>query len=92
MERFQLMATTVAAPTSTGAAITVSDANYVMIFNSAAAGTNHAVAYLTAASGTVLGNVTVGGGERLIIKKDPSEVLYAANAAVLLTKINPNVT
>ena len=26
------------------------------------------------------------------IKKDPSEVLYAANAAVLLTKVNPNVT
>ena len=92
MERVQLMAATAAAPTTTGAAVTVSDANYVMIFNGAAAGTNPVVTLVTAASGTVLGTVSVGGGERIIIKKDPSEVLYAANAAVLLTKVNPNVT
>ena len=63
-----------------------------LCFNGAAAGTNHVVTLVTAASGTVLGTVSVGGGERIIIKKDPSEVLYAANAAVLLTKVNPNVT
>ena len=91
MQISRILGATITAPTSTGAAVTVSDAQYVMIFNSAASGTNHAVAIQTAASGTTLGNVTVAGQERLIIKKAPDEVVYAANAAILLTPVNPMV-
>tara|TARA_B100001250_G_C19722428_1_gene754465 strand:- start:242 stop:520 length:279 start_codon:yes stop_codon:yes gene_type:complete len=91
MEEFQLLGATITAPTTTGTATTVSGATYVMVFNSAAAGTNHAVAYLTEASGTVLGNVTVAGQERIILKKERTEVFYAANAAIMLTPINPSL-
>ena len=90
MEVVELSGPTVVAPTGTGTAITVSEATYVMIFNSSAS-TNYATAIQTAASGTTLSNVTLAGGERIIIRKDPTHVIYAANAAIMLTPVNPRV-
>ena len=90
MEVTEILGVTVTAPTATGTAVTVSGATYGMLLNSAAS-TNYAVAIQTAADGTTLSNVTLAGGERIIIRKDPDHVIYAANAAILLTPVNPRV-
>ena len=87
--RFKVEGTTNAAPTTTGTATTVESASEVSVFNNST--TAYAVAILTAASGTVVGNVTMAGGERLIIKKEPTWAIYAANAAVMLTPVNTRV-
>jgi hypothetical protein len=89
--RFKVEGATVAAPTSAGTATTVESASEVAVFNSAAAGTNYAVAILTAASGSVVGNITVGGGERLTIVKSPTYAMYSVNAAVMFTPVNTRV-
>ena len=90
MDVAEILGVTITAPTATGTAVTVSEATYVMLFNSAAS-TNYAVAIQNEADGTTLANVTLAGGERLIIRKDPTHVIYAANAAIMLTPVNPRV-
>ena len=87
--RFKVEGTTNAAPTTTGTATTVESASEVSVFNNST--TAYAVAIVTAASGTVVGNITVAGGERLILKKEPTWAIYAANAAVLLSPVNTRV-
>ena len=66
--RFKVEGTTNAAPTTTGTATTVESATEVSCFNNST--TAYAVAILTAASGTVVGNITLAGGERVNIVKD----------------------
>lgn len=89
MEVSEILGVTNAAPTTTGAASTVEAADYVMITNSGT--TNRGVSIQTAQSGTTLGNITILGSERVIIKKDPDHVIFAAHAEILLTKVNPRV-
>ncbi|HAW05048.1 MAG TPA: hypothetical protein DCW83_10195 [Saprospirales bacterium] len=88
--RFKVEGTTNAAPTTTGTATTVESATEVSCFNNST--TAYAVAILTAASGTVVGNITLAGGERVNIVKDRAHALYSANAAVMLTPINTRVS
>ena len=87
--RFKVEGTTGAAPTGTGTASTVESASEVSVFNNST--TAYAVTIVTAASGTVVGNITVAGGERLVLKKEPTWAIYAANAAVMLTPVNTRV-
>ncbi len=87
--RFKVEGTTNAAPTTTGTATTVESASEVSVFNNST--TAYAVAIVTAASGTVVGNITMAGGERLVIKKEPTWAMYAANVAIMLTPVNTRV-
>ena len=88
--RFKLEGATIAAPTSTGTASTVENATEVSVFNNST--TAYAVALLTAASGSVVGNITLGGGERVNIVKDKAHALYSTNAAVMFTPVNTRVS
>ena len=89
MQISRLMGSTAAAPTATGSATTVESADYVMLHNSGT--TLRLVTLQTAADGTTLATMQLSGGDRVIIKKDPSEVLFAAHAEVLLTNVDPMV-
>ena len=87
--RFKVEGATSVAPTTTGTATTVESASEVSVFNNST--TAYAVAILTAASGTVVGNITVAGGERLTLVKSPSHAMYSVNAAVMFTPVNTKV-
>ena len=87
--RFKLEGASVVAPTAANAAITVENATEVSVFNNST--TAYAVAILTAASGSVVGNITLAGGERVNIVKDRAHAMYSANAAVMFTPINTRV-
>ena len=89
MEIAEILGTTTPATTGTGTASTVEGADYVMLHNSGS--TLREVVIQTAARGTTLGNVYLSSGERIIIKKDPAHVLFAAHAEIKLTKVNPRV-
>ncbi len=88
--RFKLEGATIAAPTTTGTASTVESASEVSVLNNST--TAYAVTIVTAASGTVIGTITLAGGERVNIVKDRAHALYSANAAVMLTPINTRVS
>ena len=68
--------------TSTGAASNFSRAIYVRLFNSGASTTRHLVT-LEQSDGTDIGTFTIAGGESIVVKKDATDQLFAANAAVL---------
>ena len=87
--RFKLEGATIVAPTAANAASTVENATEVSVLNNST--TAYAVAILTAASGSVVGNITLAGGERVNIVKDRAHAMYSANAAVMLTPINTRV-
>ena len=89
METIQIMGTTTPATTATGTASTVEGSHYVMLHNSGS--TLREVVIQTAQNGTSLSNIYLSSGERIIIKKDPAHVIFAANAEVKLTPVNPNV-
>ena len=67
--------------TSTGAASNFSRAIYVRLFNSGASTTRHLVT-LEQADGTDIGTMTLAGGESVVIHKNPTDKLFAANAGV----------
>ena len=89
MDIAEILGTTTPATTGTATASTVELADYVMLHNSGS--TLREVVIQTEASGTSIGNVYLSSGERIIIKKDPSHVIFAAHAEVKLTKVNPRV-
>jgi hypothetical protein len=60
----------------------VGSSEFVRLYNSAAAGTEHLVT-LNDSSGTDLGTFSLEGLDTVIIRKDASDKLFAANAAVL---------
>ncbi len=79
---FKPVTTEAALGTSTGAASNVSSSEFVKLFNSANQNTQHLVT-LEQADGTDIGTFTVGGHESIIIHKEPTDKLFAADAAVL---------
>ena len=89
METVQIMGTTTPATTGTGTASTVEGSHYVMLHNSGS--TLREVVVQTAQNGTSLSNIYLSSGERIIIKKDPAHVIFAAHAEVKLTPVNPNI-
>ena len=62
-------------------------AHFVMLQNSGS--TLREVVIQTAANGTSIANLYLAAGERIIISKKPSEVIFAAHAEVKLTKVDP---
>ena len=75
------------APTGSGTGSTVSSAKCVMCVNTAAAGTNYLVTVQTASAAATLGTFTLLGGTVQFIEKDPTDEIFAANAAVKLTPV-----
>jgi hypothetical protein len=90
METVQIMGTTTPATTGTATASTVEGATYVMLHNSGS--TLREVVIQTEQSGTSLGNLYLSSGERLVIRKDPAWVIFAAHAEVKLTKVHASLT
>ena len=79
---FKPVTTEAALGTGTGAASNVSSSEFVKLFNSADQNTEHLVT-LEQADGTDIGTFTLGGHESMIIHKEPTDKLFAADAAVL---------
>ena len=79
---FQPTTTEAALGANTGAASDISTSEFVRLFNSAAAGTEHLVT-LEESGGTDIGTFSLEGHESIIIKKNPTDKLFAADAAVL---------
>jgi hypothetical protein len=67
---------------NTGAASNFGSSRYVRLFSTAAVGTEHLVT-LEESDGTDIGTFTLDGQQEAIIKKDPSNQIFAANAAVM---------
>ena len=59
----------------------ISSSEFVRLYNSAAAGTEHLVT-LNSSDGTDLGTFSLEGLDTVIIRKDATDKLFAANAAV----------
>ena len=75
--------------TSTGAASNVGNSRYVRLFNTAAVGTEYLVT-LEESGGTDIGTFSLDGQQEAIIQKDPSDQLFAANAAIMAVGIAVN--
>ena len=67
---------------NTGAASNIGTTEFVRLHNTAAAGTEYLVT-LEKSDGTDIGTFSLDGLDTVIIKKAPSDQLFAANAAVL---------
>ena len=74
---------------NTGAASAIGNSRYVRLFNTAAVGTEHLVT-LEESGGTDIGTFTLDGQKEAIIQKDPSDKLFAANAAVMAVGVSIN--
>ena len=74
---------------NTGAASNVGSSEFVRLHNSADANTEHLVT-LEESGGTDIGTFTLDGQQEAIIQKDPSDKLFAANAAVMACGIAIN--
>ena len=79
---FKPKTTEAALGTSSGAASNVGTSEFVRLHNTATTGTEYLVT-LEAADGTDVGTFSLDGSDTVIIKKLPTEQLFAANAAVL---------
>ena len=62
---------------------------YVRLLNTAAVGTEHLVT-LEESGGTDIGTFSLEGQQEVIIQKDPSDKLFAANAAVMAVGVAIN--
>ena len=79
---FKPITTEAALGTSTGAASNVGSSEFVRLHNTAATGTEHLVT-LEEAGGTDIGTFSLDGSATVIIQKEATDKLFAANAAVL---------
>ena len=82
MAIFTPITTQAALGTSSGAASNVSSSEFVRLYNSAAAGTEHLIT-LEEAGGTDIGTFSLEGLDTVIIRKASTDKLFAADAAVL---------
>ena len=87
MTRILVKGAEAALPTSAGAGTSFSEATLVRVVNTAAVGTNHLVTLQETRGGTTVGSFTVLGGTAVEVEKDPTWVMFAANAAVLGAKV-----
>ena len=76
----KLKGTQAAAPTGSGTATNLSKATCVRVFNS---GTTVRLVTLEESGGTDIGTFSLDGSDTVIIRKNPTDQLFAANAAVL---------
>ena len=75
-----------AAGTSSGAASNVGSSRYILVQNTAAAGTDYLIT-LEESGGTDIGTFRINGNSSMIIKKGTTNTIFAENAAVFLTGI-----
>ena len=79
---FQPTTTEAALGVNTGAASNIGTTEFVRLHNTAATGTEYLVT-LEEAGGTDIGTFSLDGSDTVIIRKAPTDQLFAANAAVL---------
>ena len=79
---FQPTTTEAALGVNTGAASNVGTTEFVRLHNIAATGTEYLVT-LEQSDGTDIGTFSLDGSDTVIIKKNPTDQLFAGNAAVL---------
>tara|TARA_R100001594_G_scaffold145441_3_gene195647 strand:- start:6878 stop:7156 length:279 start_codon:yes stop_codon:yes gene_type:complete len=79
---FTPITTQAALGTNDAGSSNISSSKIVRLFNSAAAGTEHLVT-LNKSDGTDIGTFSLEGHESVIIYKEESDKLFAADAAVL---------
>lgn len=77
----KIKGTEAACGTSSGAASTFGEARLVRLINTSG-DTNHLVT-VEVAGGTDIGTFTLAFGQDAFVEKDPSDKIFAANAAVL---------
>ena len=82
MAIFTPITTQAALGTSSGAASNVGSIEFVRLYNSAAAGTEHLVT-LEESGGTDIGTFSLEGLDTVIIRKASTDKLFAADAAVV---------
>ena len=80
----EILGTQTACGTTTGAASDFGKARYVRLFNS---GTAVHLVTVEEAGGTDIGTFSLNAKDSLVIKKLPAHKIFAANAAVLGTKV-----
>jgi hypothetical protein len=86
MARTLLVGAEIACPTSVGAATSFSEATVVRLVNTHATDA-FKVTLLETQSGTGIGSMTLPAGNVEYLEKRPSQVILAANAAVLGAKV-----
>jgi len=89
MSIWKPITTEAALGTNTGAASNVGKSRYVRLLNTAAVGTEYLVT-LEESGGTDIGTFSIEGQMELLIQKDPTDQLFAANAAVLAVGVAIN--
>jgi|TARA_R100001509_G_scaffold160516_1_gene128433 hypothetical protein len=89
MSIWKPITTEAALGTNTGAASNVGKSRYVRLLNTAAEGTEYLVT-LEQSDGTDIGTFSIEGLSECIIQKDPTDQLFAANAAVLAVGVAIN--
>ena len=89
MTLWKPITTEAALGTNTGAASNVGSSRYVRLLNTAAVGTEYLIT-LEESGGTDIGTFTIEGQQEVIIQKDPSDQLFAANAAVMAVGVAIN--
>ena len=85
MARTLLVGAEIACPTSAGAATSFTQATVVRLVNNT--GNAHKVTLLEEQSGAGIGSMTLPAGNVEYLEKRPSQVLFAANAGVLASKV-----
>ena len=88
---FQPTSPEAALGTSTGAASNIGTSIFVRLHNTAATGTEYLVT-LEQSDGTDIGTFSLDGLDTVIIKKEPTDQLFAADAAVLACSVRVNAT
>ena len=86
--RFKVEGENRAAVTSGGDSI--EGATEVRWYVNAATGTNYTIT-VTKSDNTVIGSVRVNGTDSGVLVKNPTDKIYASNAAVLLSPVNTRV-
>ena len=80
---FTPITTDAACGTDDSGSSNVSSSEFIRLHNTAAAGTEHLVT-LNTSDGTDIGTFSLDGLDTVIIQKEPSDKVHAANAAVLV--------
>ena len=75
-----------ALPATVGTATSLSNARVVRVVNTAA-GADHLVTIQDTAGGTTLGSFTVMRSTSEVFEKEPTDVIFAANTAVLAAAV-----
>lgn len=84
MASYRPISEEIAAPTTAGGAVTVSDADIVRVVNTTTS--PHLVTVLNS-SGGVIGSMTLTSGEKVFLKKREGDKVYAANSGVKFSRI-----